>query len=127
MKTCRCNPDLSSAHVTLTSAERDTARRSPLLASLSESSEARLLEGARVQSARAGQIIIQQDEPAEALFIVLVGWIKLYRMAPSGTEAVVATPCAMARTSVRRRPCVSNPISHRPRRSSPPALDQTTA
>ena len=91
MKTCRCNSDLSSAHVTLTSAERDTARRSPLLASLSESSETRLLEGARAQNAQAGQIIIQQDEPAEALFIVLEGWVKLYRMAPSGTEAVVAT------------------------------------
>lgn len=93
MKTCRCNPDLSSAHVTLTSAERETARRSPLLASLSESSETRLLEGARAQSAQAGQIIIQQDEPAEALFIVLEGWVKLYRMAPSGAEAVVATLC----------------------------------
>lgn len=51
-----------------------------------------MLEGAQVQSARAGQIIVQHDEPAEALFIVLKGWIKLYRRAPSGAEAVVAIP-----------------------------------
>lgn len=93
MKTCRYNADLSSAHVALTLAERETARRSPLLASLPQTSEARLLEGAWVQSAPAGQIIFQQDEPAEALFIVLEGWVKLYRMAPSGAEAVVATLC----------------------------------
>lgn len=45
--------------------------------------------GARVQDLRAGQILFLQDEPAEALFIVLGGLVKLYRIAASGTEAVI--------------------------------------
>jgi len=91
LKTCPCGVDLPSAHVTLTPAERETAYRSPLLAGFPEASGAKLLEGARLQDARAGQIIFQQGALSEALFIVLEGWIKLYRMAPSGVEAVVTT------------------------------------
>lgn len=91
LKTCRCRVSPRSAHVTLTPAEREIACRSPLLAGLPDALEAKLLEGARLQSARAGQIIFQQGALPEALFIVLEGWIKLYRMAPSRVEAVVTT------------------------------------
>ena len=45
--------------------------------------------GARVQDLGAGQILFLQEEPADALFIVLGGWIKLYRSAANGTEAVI--------------------------------------
>ncbi|MFC0339468.1 Crp/Fnr family transcriptional regulator [Paracoccus niistensis] len=50
-----------------------------------------LLKGARVQGLGAGQILFLQDEPADALFVVLDGWIKLYRTAPSGIEAMIGT------------------------------------
>lgn len=81
---------MPSAPVDLTPGEREIAFGSPLLAGLPECVGCRLLATARLQSARANQLIFQQDEPAEALFIVLEGWIKLYRMAPNGAEAVVA-------------------------------------
>ena len=41
--------------------------------------------GARVQDLGAGQILFLQEEPADALFIVLGGWIKLYRTAANGS------------------------------------------
>ncbi|MBB1499094.1 Crp/Fnr family transcriptional regulator [Paracoccus sp. MC1862] len=50
-----------------------------------------LLKDARVQGLRAGQVLFLQDEPSDALFVVLEGWIKLYRTAASGIEAVVGT------------------------------------
>ena len=74
----------------MTPADLQTVRQSALLANLPESQQARLLEGAQVQAVETGQTIFLQDEPAQALFIVLDGWVKLYRVAASGTEAVVS-------------------------------------
>ena len=45
--------------------------------------------GAWVQDLGADQILFLQDEPADALFIVLGGLVKLYRIAANGTEAVI--------------------------------------
>ena len=84
-RTCTPAPPL------LTRAELEVARRSPLFADHPGRVEARLLEGARVQAVRPGQVIFQQDTPPEAVFVVLEGWIKLYRLASCGAEAVVAT------------------------------------
>lgn len=75
----------------LTRAELEVARRSPLFADHPGRVEARLLEGARVQVLCPGRVIFQQDTPPEAVFVVLEGWIKLYRLASCGAEAVVAT------------------------------------
>ncbi|MEZ5767744.1 MAG: Crp/Fnr family transcriptional regulator [Paracoccaceae bacterium] len=36
-----------------------------------------------------GATIFSQDDPADAIYIVLDGWVKLFRIASSGTEAVV--------------------------------------
>ncbi|MCB1546092.1 MAG: cyclic nucleotide-binding domain-containing protein [Methylobacteriaceae bacterium] len=38
---------------------------------------------------RPHDIIVRQDDPATALFIVVSGWVKLYRNNPAGEEAVV--------------------------------------
>lgn len=37
-----------------------------------------------------GETLFLQDEPAKAIHIVLDGWIKLYRLTPNGSEAVVS-------------------------------------
>lgn len=74
----------------MTPADLDTARQSALLGSLPAPLQLKLTEGAQVQTADTGQTVFLQDDPAEAVFIVLDGWIKLYRMAPSGAEAVVS-------------------------------------
>lgn len=74
----------------MTPADLDIARQSTLLARLPARLQAKLMEGAQVQSFDTGQTVFLQDDPAVALFIVLDGWVKLYRVAPSGAEAVVS-------------------------------------
>ncbi len=37
-----------------------------------------------------GETLFMQDDPANAIHIVLEGWVKLYRMTVGGTEAVVS-------------------------------------
>ncbi|WP_333814390.1 Crp/Fnr family transcriptional regulator [Tabrizicola sp.] len=65
------------------------ARRSLLLASAPEAVAAAVLESARVRSFSRAETIFLQGERASAIYIVADGWVKLYRIAPSGTEAVV--------------------------------------
>lgn len=71
-------------------ADLEIARQSALLARLPEPLQRKILDGAQPQSVETGQTVFLQDEPANALFVVLDGWIKLYRVAPSGAEAVVS-------------------------------------
>lgn len=65
------------------------ARRSLLLASAPDAVVSAVLESARVRSFSRGETIFLQGERASAIYIVAEGWVKLYRIAPSGAEAVV--------------------------------------
>ncbi len=65
------------------------ARRSLLLASLPDQVAKSVLDSARLRSFSRTETIFLQGERASAIYIVVEGWVKLYRMAPSGTEAVV--------------------------------------
>jgi len=38
---------------------------------------------------RPHELVMRQDEPATAFFIVIDGWVKLYRSTPSGDETVI--------------------------------------
>jgi CRP-like cAMP-binding protein len=48
-----------------------------------------ILESAVSQTYGRGETIFLQGEPARTLRIVLEGWVKLYRTAPNGGEAVI--------------------------------------
>jgi CRP-like cAMP-binding protein len=48
-----------------------------------------LLKSSRVRVFDRGATIFLQGERANAIYIVAEGWVKLYRIAPSGAEAVV--------------------------------------
>jgi CRP-like cAMP-binding protein len=48
-----------------------------------------LMAQARVVNLRQGSTLFSQGEPATSFFIVLEGWIKLYRITPAGDEAVL--------------------------------------
>ena len=74
----------------MTPADQQTARQSPLLARLGPPVQDKLLDGAVVLTAETGQTLFLQDDPAAAVFILLDGWVKLYRVAPLGAEAVVS-------------------------------------
>ena len=65
------------------------ARRSLLLASVPENIFGELLAQAHIRSFDRGATIFLQGERASAIYIVAEGWVKLYRIAPNGAEAVV--------------------------------------
>ncbi|TXI01088.1 MAG: Crp/Fnr family transcriptional regulator [Pseudorhodobacter sp.] len=65
------------------------ARKSLLLASAPEAVAQKVLEAARERPFERGATIFLQGERASAIYIVAEGWVKLYRVAPNGAEAVV--------------------------------------
>ncbi len=67
----------------------EVARRATLFRGMSEDIAAQVLSQARLRSFDRGATIFLQGERASAIYIVVSGWVKLYRIAPSGTEAVV--------------------------------------
>ena len=79
----------------------DTARRSNLIEGMPEGVAEAILAQSVSQSYQRGETIFFQGEPARTLYIVLEGWVKLYRIAPNGGEAVVGGS-PRGRASVRR-------------------------
>ncbi|MFV0359261.1 Crp/Fnr family transcriptional regulator [Tropicimonas sp.] len=69
--------------------DRAVASSTLLLSGLPEDIRERLLDGARACVFERGTTIFLQGEQAQAIYIVLDGWVKLYRIAPNGAEAVV--------------------------------------
>ena len=65
------------------------ARQSLLFSSAPVAVTDALLARATTQQLDRGTMIFAQDDPADAIFVVIEGWVKLYRIAPSGSEAVV--------------------------------------
>jgi cAMP-binding proteins - catabolite gene activator and regulatory subunit of cAMP-dependent protein kinases len=70
---------------------RDTAilRETPLFQGLDDGALRQLLAGALVQNVAAGAALFVQDDRAERFFLLLDGWVKLYRLGPDGSEAIV--------------------------------------
>jgi CRP/FNR family transcriptional regulator, dissimilatory nitrate respiration regulator len=73
----------------MTPEERKIASRSILLSGASQEAIDVLLKTARVRGFDRGATLFLQGEKANAIYIVLTGWVKLYRIAPNGAEAVV--------------------------------------
>lgn len=67
----------------------DLARNSMLLADAPDDVVRAVLATSRLRQFDRGATIFLQGERAEAIYIVVDGWVKLYRIAPSGAEAVV--------------------------------------
>ena len=65
------------------------ARKSLLLSSATPAVADEIIAKAHVVNFERGTTIFLHGERAEAMFIVVEGWVKLYRIAPSGAEAVV--------------------------------------
>ncbi|AOZ69928.1 cyclic nucleotide-binding protein [Rhodobacter xanthinilyticus] len=64
-------------------------RKSLLLASVPRAAQDKILATAREREMERGATIFLQGERASSVYIVVEGWVKLYRIAPSGAEAVV--------------------------------------
>ena len=61
----------------------------PLFSEVDPEVIVRLCGGRRSVSMEPRHVIFSQGDPADAFYVVLEGWVKLYRITPSGEEAVV--------------------------------------
>jgi CRP/FNR family transcriptional regulator, dissimilatory nitrate respiration regulator len=66
-----------------------TARETILFASLPKDLADTILQRVSTRSYRRGETVFLQGDPAENIYVVLEGWVKLFRTTPSGSEAVV--------------------------------------
>ncbi|MCW2306473.1 Crp/Fnr family transcriptional regulator [Rhodobium gokarnense] len=64
-------------------------RKTPLFSGISGVQFDAVLSDAATKTISRGETLFLQGDPAEALFVVLEGWVKLYRVTPAGDEAVV--------------------------------------
>ena len=67
----------------------EIAREALILKSLPQDLAQELLQNASSRAYVRGETVFLQGDPAEQVFIVLEGWVKLFRLTPNGTEAVV--------------------------------------
>ncbi|MFD3191511.1 Crp/Fnr family transcriptional regulator [Sedimentitalea sp. HM32M-2] len=68
----------------------EVARESHLLKSLPAEISTTLLRNGTTRQLGRGETIFLQGEPARIIYVVLDGWVKLYRISPNGNEAVVS-------------------------------------
>ncbi len=67
----------------------ETVRRAPLFAGLPESVLDRLLGDTRVVECKRGKLLFVRGEPAHRFFLLLDGWVKVFRDTPEGAQTVV--------------------------------------
>ena len=65
-------------------------RLAPVFAGLPKPAFAALLNGATVKTVNRGELLFVRGDPVTSFFVMLDGWVKVYRLTPSGGEAVVA-------------------------------------
>lgn len=73
----------------LTGNDLELIRKTAILGGLGEQPLTELLSDAVVKTPERGEVLFVQGDPASAFYVVLDGWIKLYRMTVAGEEAVV--------------------------------------
>jgi CRP-like cAMP-binding protein len=69
--------------------DAEIVRKLPMFQQLPEPALASLLATATIRTVERGTDLFVQGDPADRFFIVLEGWIKLYRINRDGVEAVV--------------------------------------
>jgi CRP-like cAMP-binding protein len=69
--------------------DADIVRKLPLFQQLPEPVLASLLATSTIRTVERGTDLFVQGDPADRFFVVLEGWVKLYRINRDGAEAVV--------------------------------------
>lgn len=80
---------MSNDSLSLTVEDRLIIRAHPMFARLREDVFEHLVNAAFVVRAPAKSEVFPEGAPATDIYIVLDGWLKLYRMSPSGKEAII--------------------------------------
>lgn len=65
-------------------------RRIALFQGLTDASLQRLLSGAHVSHLDDGQVLFVQDDDADRFYVLLNGWVKLYRLTEDGAQTLVS-------------------------------------
>ncbi len=65
-------------------------RQTALFGDLNAATLRMFLDNSAVRDVSHGEVIFVQDDAADAFYLVIDGWIKLYRLTPAGDEAIVA-------------------------------------
>jgi len=63
--------------------------RSPLFTALAPERLEALIGESRVRMLDRGEVLFLQDDPADAFFFMLDGWIKICRITPHGDESII--------------------------------------
>lgn len=74
----------------LSIAELELVRRTPVFSGLTPSALAPLLEGSVSKGFGRQAVLFLQGEAASRFFVVLEGWVRLYRQTPQGQEVTIA-------------------------------------
>ena len=61
----------------------------PLFSDLSNEERARLSEGCQLKRFARGEMVFRTGDPCDAFYVVVVGQVKLFMLAPSGQEKVI--------------------------------------
>lgn len=80
---------LITHRASLSGADMATVRRATLFQGFSESALSSMLAGSTLRTARRGATLFLQDEPADRFYLVLDGWVKLYRTTAAGVVSVI--------------------------------------
>lgn len=64
-------------------------RSTPLFSRMPQEAAQSLIGGQPVRAYEKGSVLFQQGQQAESFYVVLDGWVKLFRITPEGDEAVV--------------------------------------
>ena len=81
--------DMLNDAPSLTTEDRFVIRSHPMFARLGDDVFEQLAAAAFLVRAAAKTEIFSESAPATDIYIVLDGWLKLYRMSPSGVEAII--------------------------------------
>jgi CRP-like cAMP-binding protein len=75
--------------MTISGYEIERLQAQPLFSGLAMERIAQLLEDAVVRVHPKRQIVFEQGEPVTHFYVVLSGWVKIFRLRPDGTEVVM--------------------------------------
>ncbi len=64
-------------------------KSAPLLGRLSKAQEELLIENAHIEEHKKGSVIFFHSEPIECFYIILSGWVRLFRESTDGKESIV--------------------------------------
>lgn len=73
----------------LSANDRALIAKAPILGGLDETSRQHVLEHCSLRVLSRGDTLFLQGDPARDLFLILEGWVKVFRLTPDGTEAVI--------------------------------------